>query len=116
MNKLQDMLKCAICTQTFNSAPIVLDCCNVNICEHHIKDNSPTNRKRKLFTCSLCEAPHDMTNNKKFALNKTIENLLELEIAKEFDLVDIFKRANDEIKNLEVSSQKLNDLIKDPKN
>ena len=64
-----------------------------------------------------------MTNNKKFAPNKTIENLLELEIAKivKFgstlvNLGDIFNKANDEIKNLESSSQKSNDLIKDPKN
>ena len=98
MNKLQDMLKCAMCNQTFTSAPIVLDCCNVNICEHHIEDNSTTNRKRKLFTCSLCEAPHDMTNNKKFALNKTIEKLLEKEIPKCANFGEIFNKTNEEIK------------------
>ena len=116
MNKLQDMLKCAMCNQTFTSAPIVLDCCNVNICEHHIEEKVSANDNRKLFTCSLCQAPHDMMNNKKFALNKTIENLLELEIAKEVDLGDIFNRANEEIENLKVSFQEINDLIKDPKN
>ena len=56
MSKLQDLLKWAMCHQTFTSAPIVLDCCNVNICEHHVKDNVKTNKKRKLFTCFLCEA------------------------------------------------------------
>ena len=116
MNKFQDLLKCAMCNQTFTGAPIVLECCNVNICEHHIEDNSTTNRKRKLFTCSLCEAPHDMTNNKKFALNKTIEKLLEIEIPKCANFGEIFNKTTEEIKNLEFSSQKLNDLIKDPKN
>ena len=123
MNKLQDMLKCAMCNQTFTSAPVVLDCCNVNICEHHVKENVKTNKKRKLFTCSLCEASHHVTNNKKFALNKTIENLLEIELAKMVNLGptlvnlgEIFNKTNEEIKNLEFSSQKSNDLIKDPKN
>ena len=116
MNKFQDMLKCALCNHTFTGAPIVLDCCNVNVCEHHIEVNVSANNYRKLFTCSLCQASHDMTNNKKFALNKTIENLLKLEIVNEFDFGDIFNKTNDEIKKLESSSKKLNDLIKDPKN
>ena len=116
MNKLQDLLKCAMCNQTFTSAPILLDCCNVTVCEHHIEENLTTNRKRKLFTCSLCEASHHMTNNKKFAPNKTIEKLLEIEIAKVVDLGDIYNKANNEIENLEVSYQEINGLIKDPKN
>ena len=116
MNKLQDLLKCALCDQTFTDTPIVLDCCNVTVCEHHIEENLATNRKRKIFTCSLCEAPHSITNNKKFATNKTLENLLKIEIDKEVDLGDIFNKTNEEIKNLESSSKKLNNLIKDPKN
>ena len=116
MSKLQDLLKCAMCNQTFTGKPILLDCCNVTICEHHIQDNLTTNRKRRLFTCSLCEATHHMTNNKKFAPNKTIENLLEIEIVEEFDFGEIFSQTYDEINNLESSSQKINYLIKDPKN
>ena len=116
MSKLQDLLKCALCDQTFTSAPIVLDCCNVTVCEHHIEENLTTNRKRKLFTCSLCDASHHWTNNKKFAPNKTIEKLLGIEIANEVDLGDIFNKTNEEIENLEVSFQEINNLIKDPKN
>ena len=116
MSKLQDLLKCAMCNQAFTGAPILLDCCNVTVCEHHIEENLTTNRKRKRFTCSLCETSHHMTNSKKFAPNKTIEKLLEIEIAEVVDLGDIFNKANEEIENLEVSFQEINDLIKDPKN
>ena len=116
MNELQDLLKCAMCNEKFTGAPIVLDCCNANICEHHIEENSTTNRKRKLFTCSLCEATHHITNSKRFAPNKTIEKLLEIDIPKFGNFGEIFNKANEEIKKLESSSKKLNDLIKDPKN
>ena len=57
-----------------------------------------------------------LTSNKKFSPNKTIEKLLEIEIAKFGNFGDIFYNANNKIKKLESSSQKLNDLIKDPKN
>ena len=116
MNKLEDVFKCAMCNEKLTSTPIVLDCCNVTVCEHHIEENLTTNRKRKLFTCSLCDATHHMTNSKKFAPNKTIEKLLEIELTNVIDLGDIFNKTNHEIKMLESSSKKLNDLIKDPKN
>jgi len=61
-------------------------------------------------------------NNKKFAPNKTVEQLLEMEVIKEVEigkeknLGAVYDLTNKEIENLEKSSQKINNLIKDPKN
>ena len=81
MSRLHDILKCAMCKETFTGVPIVLNCCNVTVCESHINDEVKTNKKRKLFTCTLCDTPHEM-NNKKFAPNTTVEQLLEMEVIK----------------------------------
>ena len=53
-----------------------------------------------------------ITNNKKFAPNKTIKKLLEIEIAKFGNFGEIFNKTNEEIKKLESSSQMLKDLVK----
>ena len=76
MNAIEDLLKCAICNQTFEGTPIILSCCESNVCPHHVeeKDDEASN-KRNLFTCVLCEKTHEMENSKKFATNKTIEKL-----------------------------------------
>jgi hypothetical protein len=61
-------------------------------------------------------------NNKKFAPNKTVEQLLEMEVIKEVEigkeknLGTVYDLTNKEVENLEMSFQKINDLIKDPKN
>jgi len=61
-------------------------------------------------------------NNKKFAPNKTVEQLLEMEvineveIGKEKNLGTVYDITNKEIDNLEMTLHKINDLIKDPKN
>jgi len=121
MSKLQDILKCAICKETFTSAPVILSCCYQTVCESHINDEVKTNKKRKLFTCALCETSHEM-NNKKFASNKIAEQLLEMEVIKEVEigkeknLGAVYDLTNKEVENLEMSFQKINDLIKDPKN
>jgi hypothetical protein len=120
MSKLQDILKCAMCKETFTGVPIVLNCCNVTVCESHVNDEVKTNKKRKLFKCALCDTSHEMSN-KKFAPNKTVEQLLEMEVIKEVEigkeknLGAVYDETNKEIENLEMSFQKINDLIKDPK-
>jgi hypothetical protein len=121
MSKLQDILKCAMCKETFTGVPIVLNCCNVTVCESHVNDEVKTNKKRKIFKCALCDTSHEMIN-KKFAPNKTVEQLLEMEVIKEVEigkvknLGAVYDETNKEIENLEMSFQKINDLIKDPKN
>jgi hypothetical protein len=120
MSKLQEILKCAMCKETFTGIPVILNCCNVTVCESHVNDEV-TSKKRKLFTCVLCETSHEMSN-KKFAPNKTVEQLLEMEVIKEVEigkeknLGAVYDLLNKEIENLEMSFQKINDLIKDPKN
>jgi hypothetical protein len=122
MSKLQDILKCAMCKEIFTSAPVILSCCYQTVCESHIVNNeAANNKKRKLFTCTLCDKSHE-TNNKIFAPNKTVEQLLEMqiikevEIGKEKNLGAVYDETIKEIENLEMSLQKINDLIKDPEN
>jgi hypothetical protein len=121
MSKLHDILKCAMCKETFTGAPVILSCCYQTVCESHVNDEVKTNKKRKLFKCDICQTSHEM-NNKKFAPNKTVEQLLEMEVIKEIEigkkknLGNVYDLANIEIENLEMSLQKINDLIRDPKN
>ena len=122
MSKLQDILKCAMCKETFTGVPVILNCCYQTVCESHIvNDEAANNKKRKNFTCTLCDTSHE-TNNKRFVPNKTVEQLLEMEVIKEVEigkeknLGTVYDLTIKEIENLELSSQKINDLIKDPKN
>ena len=116
-NLIEDLLKCAICNQTFEGTPIILSCCESNVCQHHVEENGneASSNKRKLFTCILCEKTHELENSKKFATNKTIEKLLCLRV-KETNLGEIFSKTSNEIKKLQLSFLKINDFIKDPKN
>jgi hypothetical protein len=122
MSILHDILKCAMCKETFTSAPVILNCCYQTVCESHmVNDEVTKSKKRKLFTCALCDTSHEM-NNKKFVPNKTVQKLLEMELIKEIEigkeknLGAVYDLTNKEIENLELSFHKVNDLIKDPKN
>jgi hypothetical protein len=101
-----------MCKETFTSRPIVLICCNTTVCEHHFDEKL----SRNVFTCSLCNKVHDMDNVAKFAPNKTVEKLLEIEFDKCVNLGDIYVQTNREVKKLERSFVKITELIKDPKN
>jgi len=118
MSLIHDLLKCAFCKEIFTGTPIILPCCNKTVCEHHIENEneSATSKKRKLFTCILCETTHDMENCKKFASNEIAEKLLNIEIDKFAYLGDIYVRTTNQVKSLEDNFCKVNDLIKDPKN
>jgi hypothetical protein len=95
-----------------------LGCCNKTVCEHHIEyqDESVASRKRKLFSCILCEASHGKANFKKFATNEIAEKLLKIEIDKLANLGNIFVQTSNQIKSLEENFCKVKNLIKDPKN
>ena len=112
MSQIRDLLKCAICKEIFTGTPIILPCCYKTVCEHHIEkqDESATSKKRKLFTCILCETSHDMDNCKKFASNETIENLLNIEIDKFANLGDIYVHTNNQVKLLKDNFGKVNNL------
>jgi hypothetical protein len=118
MSQIHDLLKCAICKEIFTGTPIILPCWNKTVCEHHIENEneSATSKKRKLFTCILCETTHDMENCKKFASNEIAEKLLNIEIDKFAYLGDIYVQASNQIKLLEDNFRKADNLIKDPKN
>ena len=47
MSKLQDILKCAMCKETFTGVPVILNCCNVTVCESHVNGEVTKSRKRK---------------------------------------------------------------------
>jgi len=103
----------------FTGTPIILPCCYKTVCEHHIenKDESAASKKRKLFTCILCETSHDMDKCKKFASNEIVEKLLNIEIGDKFaNFGDIYVQTTNQIKKLEDSFRKVDNLIKDPKN
>jgi hypothetical protein len=116
MSQIQDLLKCAICKEIFTGTPVILPCCYKTVCEHHIEnqDESVASKKRKLFTCILCEASHDQTKCKKFASNETIEKLLKIDNLA--NLGDIYVQTNNQLKLLERNFSKVNNLISDPKN
>jgi hypothetical protein len=118
MSEIQDLLKCALCMEIFTGTPIVLPCCNKTICEHHIEERneSVASKKRKLFTCILCDTSHDKAKCKKFATNETIEKLLKIQIDKLANLGDIYVQTINQLKSLECNFRQVNDLIKDPKN
>jgi hypothetical protein len=103
----------------FTGRPIILPCCYKTVCEHHIEnqDESATSKKRKRFTCILCDTSHDQAKCKKFATNETIENLLKIEIGEKFvNLGDVYLQTTNQLKSLEDNFRQVNDLIKDPKN
>ena len=105
--------------EIFTGRPIILPCCYKTVCEHHIenKTESETSRKRKMFTCILCETSHEKANFKKFATNEIAEKLLNIEIADKLaNLNGIYDQANNQLKSLELQFRKVNDLISDPKN
>jgi hypothetical protein len=118
MSEIQDLLKCALCIDIFTGTPVILPCCYKTVCEHHTENQDKTVacRKRKLFTCILCETSHDMDNCKKFASNETIEKLLKIQIDMLANLGDIYVETINQIKSLEENFCKANNLIKDPKN
>ena len=39
MNEIEDLLKCAICKQTFEGTPIILSCCESTVCPNHVEKN-----------------------------------------------------------------------------
>jgi hypothetical protein len=86
MSQILDLLKCAFCLDIFTGPPIILPCCYKTVCEHHIEnqDESATSKKRKLFTCILCDTSHDMDNCKKFASNEIADKILKIEIADKY--------------------------------
>ncbi len=118
MSKLQDLLKCPMCKETFTSSPIILSCCGATVCEHHINvilSSVNTLEAEKLFTCPLCKECYDVDTSKtKFTPNKTVEQLLDMEICKEINLGDVYKTTSNEIESLETSFKELADFVKDP--
>jgi len=87
MNDLQELLTCEWCKDTLRGTPLILSCCNATVCDRHvnieINNGAQSNsKKRKLFTCELCETSHQMEMTKRFAPNKTVAKLLEMQIGK----------------------------------
>jgi hypothetical protein len=119
MSQIHDLIKCALCMDIFTGTPIILPCCNKTVCEHHIinENESTASKKRKLFTCILCDKSHDMESCKKFASNEIAEKLLKIEIGdKVANLGDVYVQTTNQLKSLDDNFRQVNDLIKDPKN
>jgi hypothetical protein len=106
MSKLNELLKCAICNQTFTGSPITLICCNSKICEHHLHDQLKLNQGQKTIQCFslgfLCRKSHKIFDTDR--------------IDKGINIGNFFEQVNEEIEELIVSYQQINYLIKDPKN
>ena len=119
MSKLQELTKCAMCQETFTSRPVVLSCCNATVCQHHIDvimSSVQTIEEHNVFTCPLCKCSYEIENRKQpFPINKTIEQLLALEICKEINLGEIYKKTDDDVENLETSFKEISDFVKDPR-
>jgi hypothetical protein len=88
MNDLQELLTCEWCKETLRGTPLILACCNATVCERHVvietssTSSSSSSKKRKIFTCDLCEESHQMDAAKRFAPNKTVAKLIEMQIGK----------------------------------
>jgi hypothetical protein len=81
------------------------------------ENGSTASKKRKLFTCILCDKSHDMESCKKFASNEIVEKLLKIEIGdKHANLGDVYVQTTNQLKSLDDNFRQVNDLIKDPKN
>lgn len=71
---LKEKFICNYCTQIFKS-PVFLGCCGGNICKEHIDELISANAK----TCPFCSKD---ISNQAFHVNKTIEDLIEMDIDK----------------------------------
>ena len=102
MEDIKDLLTCKLCNKILSGTPIVLSCCDANICGFHLEDqlkkSTQNNNKRKLFKCDLCNITHNM-KNKRFASNKVVEELL-LRKFEEFKYGKVHEEAKQACNNL----------------
>jgi len=73
---LKEKFNCKYCSEIFKS-PVFLGCCGENICKEHIDEIISTHESSK--TCPFCSKD---ISNQMFHVNKTIVDLIEMEIDK----------------------------------
>ena len=109
MEELWDLTFCPICEDGFKGTPVILTCCNRNICETHLVDELKK-QKTKLFKCQFCHKTHNMKNYK-FPINEKSQKLLEADMG---EIEEEYENAHYEIYRLKKSIEKISNLIGDP--
>jgi hypothetical protein len=121
MNSIQELTKCDWCAKQLRGYPLLLTCCHVTVCSHHVSDqtrkheNKNTTNKsnsKKIFWCKLCATRHDMTS-KKFPQNKVVNSLLKL-IVNEIQLNKCYMQAAQECLNLKSTIDECNMFVLKP--
>ncbi len=110
MEELWELTFCPICEDGFKGTPVILTCCNRNICETHWVD-ALKKQKTKLFKCQFCHKTHNMKNYK-FPINEKSQKLLEADMG---EIEEEYENAHYEIYyRLKKSIEKMTNLIGDP--
>ena len=98
MNIKQE-LTCNYCNEIFQN-PILLTCCNENICKAHIEELISSSSSSE-FTCPLCNGENP---NSKLNFNKFMQKMLENELHKfkiDAKHKNVFNNLRNEIENLD---------------
>ena len=104
---IEEDLTCKCCNEIFKN-PITLNCCGDNICKHHI-EQLITNSTSNQFACPLCNQDNV---NQNLNVNKFMQKMVENELYK-FKISSKYKKTLDQLK---WEIQKMETIIKDPKN
>ena len=121
MNNIQVLTKCDWCARPLRGYPLLLTCCHVTVCSHHVSDQTrkhenkyPANKSKckKIFCCKLCATRHDMTS-KHFPQNKIVNSLLKL-IMDEIQLNKCYTQATQECFNLKMTLDECNTFVLKP--
>ena len=111
---VDDLIKCPQCKEIFK-LPVILPCGH-SICKHHVDDviNDISNDiENKNIECQICQRFHKISESDEFAPNKTIESLLEKNMAK-IDLGEEYKSAREKCKIFGDLLETLNKIKNDP--
>jgi hypothetical protein len=117
MESFKLILSCQLCNQFLKGTPINLSCCDATICSEHVQNRTVKVNEFKsiqVFECELCQCSHNM-RNKRFPVNKSVEKMLQLKFEQIY-LSEVYENVNKEILNLELSLNKISNMVQDPKN
>ena len=61
INKIKELLECAICKENISGVPRILHCCNKTVCEKHLNQKNETPQEFVTFKCLLCQTSHELS-------------------------------------------------------
>ena len=105
MDKIENVVKCALCYECLES-PVLLPC-SCNICNKHVK-----NQTNNVIRCDKCGVDHQIPTNG-FHANNALQVIIEAEIAK-LDLGSNHKSAKKSCESVEEKLNEFKVLLRDP--